>query len=111
MKPKKKTTVIIESDRFELKYFIFFPVSNASNSLTFNMSGKFLAQCIVLYMLPFSYFEQEISKNEKAAASRPIVSMYLCYLAILNIKGASITGNLFHHLVREHTQVTYLDDI
>lgn len=62
-------------------------------------------------MHSFSYFEQEISKNEKAEASRPIVSMYLCCLVILNIKGASITGNLFHHLVREHTQATYLDDI
>ena len=43
--------------------------------------------------------------QEKEGRSRPIVSMFPCCPAILDIKGVGITSNLFHHLVREHIQV------
>ena len=54
--------------------------------------------------LPVDFQEQE-------GTNRKIVLILPCCPTMLDIKGVSITSNLFHHLVREHTQVALLKQI
>ena len=54
--------------------------------------------------LPVDFQEQE-------GTNRPIDLILPCCATMLDIKGVSITSNLFHHLVREHTRVALLKQI
>ena len=49
--------------------------------------------------------------QDREGKNRPIVTMLPCCPAMLDIKGVSITSNLFNQLVREYTKKTLLKQI